>query len=175
MIYYFPEYEDNPEYVPPKQFMWDIFWTLNEEMANKFINHSLKQRSKWEENEDRTVEVAEDVLNQLHSTNYFSKKKGKALYMLKTCKEFGVVQRKRKRVYDSYDPNNQEEEKKETQMKRAKVNEGNSKITEWLVLQKKKNNKKDIWDENEDEANDSSGSSMNVDKNIQRIPNPFRK
>ena len=48
-------------------------------MANKFVNHSLKQRSKCEENEDRTVEISEEVLNQLHSVNYFSKKKGKAL------------------------------------------------------------------------------------------------
>ena len=67
-------------------------------MANKFVNHSLKQRSMCEENEDRTVEISEDVLNQLHSANYFSKKKGKALFMLKAGKEIGVIQRKRKRV-----------------------------------------------------------------------------
>ena len=50
-------------------------------MANKFMNHSLKQKSKCEENEDRTIEISEDVLNKLHSANYFSKKKGKALFM----------------------------------------------------------------------------------------------
>ena len=49
--------------------MWDIFCTHNEDMANKFVNHSLKQRSKCEENEDRTVEISEDILNQLHSAN----------------------------------------------------------------------------------------------------------
>ena len=24
-IEYFPEYEENPEYIPPKKFIWDIF------------------------------------------------------------------------------------------------------------------------------------------------------
>ena len=62
-----PEYEENLECVPPKQFMWDIFCTFNEEMVNKFINNSSKQRNKYEENDHRTVEVAEEVLNQLHS------------------------------------------------------------------------------------------------------------
>ena len=79
--------------------MCDIFCTHNEDVANKFVNHSLKKRSKCEENDDRTVEISEDVLNQLHSANYFSKKKGKAFFMLKVGKEIGVVQRKRKRVY----------------------------------------------------------------------------
>ena len=42
--------------------------------------------------------VSKDVLNQLHNANYFSKKKGKALFMLKTGKEFGVI--------DRYNPDN---------------------------------------------------------------------
>ena len=27
IIDYFPEYSKNPEYIPPKRFLWDIFWT----------------------------------------------------------------------------------------------------------------------------------------------------
>ena len=66
------------------------------------MNNSLKLRCKCEENEDITVEVPKDALNQLYNTNYFLKKKGKALFMLKTGKEFWVI--------DRYNPNNFEVE-----------------------------------------------------------------
>ena len=62
--------------------MWDIFSTKDSIMANKIISYSLKERN-YENNEgERTVEVSEDVLNQLHAAHYFSKKKGKASFML---------------------------------------------------------------------------------------------
>ena len=76
-IIYFPEYEDSKDYIPPKQFMWEIFCTHNQEMANRFVSHSLNQRSKHEGNENKTIEVTEDVFNQLHGVNYYSKKKEK--------------------------------------------------------------------------------------------------
>ena len=144
-------------------------------MANKFVNHSLKQRSKCEENEDRTIEISEDVLNQLHSANYFSKKKGKALFNLKVGKEIGVIQRKRKRVYESYEPNSFEEEKNGYRNKRTKTNEGNSKITEWLQVKKRRTDITDLNESENDEENEDSRDNMSIDKNIQRIPNPFTK
>ena len=64
------------------------------------MNNSQKQRYRCEENEDRTVEVSKDVLNQLYNVNYFSQKKGKILFMLMEGKKFGVIDRKRK--YDRY-------------------------------------------------------------------------
>ena len=66
----------------------------------------------------------------------FSKKKGKALFMLKAGKTYGVVQRKRKKKYESLNLKELEEEKKEFQNKRAKISDGNSKITEWLQMKK---------------------------------------
>ena len=82
--------------------MWDIFCTHNQEMANRFVSHLLNQRSKHEGIEDKTIEVTEDVLNQLNGANYFSKKKGKALFMLKAWKKYRVVQRKiKKKQYES--------------------------------------------------------------------------
>ena len=63
-------------------------------MTNKFISHSLKQRN-LDNEEERTVKVSEEVLNQLHGGHYFLKKKGKALYMFLASKELGVVKRKR--------------------------------------------------------------------------------
>ena len=144
-------------------------------MANKFVNHSLKQRSKWEENEDRTVEISVDELNQLHSANYFSKKKGKALFMLKVGKEIDAIQRKRKRVYESYEPNSFEEEKNGYRNKRTKTNEGNSKITEWLKVKKRRTDIADLNKSENDEENEDSRDNMSIDKNIQKMPNPFTK
>ena len=42
IIDYFPEYSENPDYLPPKKYMWDIFSTKDSNMASKFISHSLK-------------------------------------------------------------------------------------------------------------------------------------
>lgn len=71
IINYFPEYQENPEYVPPKKFMWDVFSTKDSVIAAKFVSHSLKQRSMEDRQGERTVEVSEDVLNQLHAAHYF--------------------------------------------------------------------------------------------------------
>ena len=116
IVIYFPEYSENPEYLPPKRFLWDIFSTKDSNMASKFISHSLKQRNLDYEGE-RTVEVSEDVLKQLHGAHYFSKKKGKTLFMLSASKELGVIKRKRKRSFKAFDPLEDKEEKKDQRQK----------------------------------------------------------
>ena len=126
LIDYFREYQENPEYVPPKRFMWDIFSTKDSIMANKFISYSLKERNYENDEGERTVEVSEDVLNQLHAAHYFSKKKGKALFMLPASRELGTIKRKRKKSFKSFDPLNNEEEKKDHNLKRSKINEENN-------------------------------------------------
>ena len=65
--------------------MWDVFSTFNSKTAEKFFSHALKQRNDEVKEGDKNVEVWEDVLNQLHSANYFSKK-GEALYKSKQVK-----------------------------------------------------------------------------------------
>ena len=62
--------------------MLEIFSTGDSNMANKFISFSLKERNLKDEEGDRTVEVSEDVLNQLNAALNFSIKKGKALYIV---------------------------------------------------------------------------------------------
>ena len=52
--------------------MWDVFSTFNSKTAEKFFSHALKQRNDEVKEGDKNVEVWEDVLNQLHSANYFS-------------------------------------------------------------------------------------------------------
>ena len=116
----FPEYSENPEYLPPKKYMWDIISTKDSSMANKFISHSLKERNLKNSEEERIVEVSEEVLNQLHSAHYFSKKKGKAFFLLSASKELRTIKRKRKKSIREFKPLEGEEEKKEYESKRMK-------------------------------------------------------
>ena len=176
IVIYFPEYSENPEYLPPKRFLWDIFSTKDSNMASKFISHSLKQRNLDDEEGERTFEVSEDVLNQLHGAHYFPKKKGKALFMLSASKELGVI--KRKRSFKAFDPLEDKEEKKDQRQKRGKLMEENSnnKITDWLIQKtpkKNKNDKKDKNDRNDDESKENE--SMKVDIEFAKINNPFVK
>ena len=157
--------------------MWDIFSTRDSNMANKFISFSLKERNLKDEEGERTVEVSEDVLNQLHAANYFSKKKGKALFMLSASKELGMIKRKRKKSFKSFDPLNNDEERKELPKKRSKIiDESNQKITEWLIPKESKKGEKEKRNMKDGEKKDSKDEdSMNVDMETLKIHNPFIK
>ena len=143
-IDYFPEYCENPDYIPPKRYLWDIFWTMDSDFANKFIVHSLKEKNLKDQEGDKTIEVSEDVLNQLHLVHYFSKNKGKALFMLTASKELGIIQKKRKKSFKAFNPSIDKEETK-SRSKRSKFNEDstNQRITDWLVEKKPKRKEKD--------------------------------
>ena len=39
-----PDY--NESFIPPRKYFWDIFSTLNQELAEKFIDHSIKKIKK---------------------------------------------------------------------------------------------------------------------------------
>ena len=77
IIDYFPEYSKNSEYIPPKRLLWDIFWTMDPDLANKFIAHSLKERNHKDQEGDKTIEVSEDVLNHYIQHTIFPKRKEK--------------------------------------------------------------------------------------------------
>ena len=83
IIDYFPEYKEASDFIPPKNYMWDIFCTRDSNIANRFISHSLKERNQEEKEGERTVEVSEDVLNQLHAAITSLKRKGKHYLCLK--------------------------------------------------------------------------------------------
>ena len=176
IIDYFPEYSENPEYIPPKRFLWDIFWTMDPDLANKFIAHSLKERNHKDQEGDKTIEVSEDVLNQLHSAHYFSKKKGKALFMLTASKELGIIKRKRKKSFKAFDPSIDKEETK-SRSKRSKPNEDstNQRITDWLVEKKPKRKKKDENRLVERVNKNETEEGMNIDNESSHIKNPFIK
>ena len=54
-ISYFPKYEENLEHIPPKKYIWDMFWTIDSELANRFIAHSLKERNQENKEWDKTI------------------------------------------------------------------------------------------------------------------------
>ena len=75
--------------------MWDVFSIRDSRMAHKFISHSLNERNKKASEGERIVEASEEVLNQLHSTHFIQRKKGKALFMLSVSKELSRIKRKK--------------------------------------------------------------------------------
>ena len=107
IVDYFPEYDDN--YIHPKKYFWDVFSTINIDLAEKFIDHSIKQRNKDKVIQDSKIEISEDILNQINCKHFYSKQKGRALSMLVWNKSIYKVNRKRKREYQTFKPLLEEE------------------------------------------------------------------
>ena len=116
-VLYFPDYEDTPDYIPPKKYMWDIFATLDYDLAWKFVDHAMKKRNTDEDEKEKTVEIDEEIYKEMMNSNYFSKKKGTAINMLAVAKISKKIQRKRKRQIDPYNPF--EREMPDKRMKRS--------------------------------------------------------
>ena len=77
---YFPDYEES--YIPPRKYFWDIFSTLNQELAEKFIDHSIKERNKQKVTQESKIEISEEIMNQINKKHFYSRQKGRALSML---------------------------------------------------------------------------------------------
>ena len=52
IVEYFPEFDDN-NIPPPKKYFWDMLSTINSDLEEKFIDHSIKQRNKYNVTQDR--------------------------------------------------------------------------------------------------------------------------
>ena len=111
---YFPDYDES--YIPPRKYFWDIFSTLNQELTEKFIDHSIKERNKKKVTQDSKIEISEEIMNQIIKKHFYSRQKGRALFMLGASREIYKVNRKRKREYVPYEVS--KEETKEYQKKR---------------------------------------------------------
>ena len=72
---------------------------------------------------------------------YFSKKKGKALYILKAAKDYTKVKRKRKREFDSFDPDSSLH--KMLSYRRRKTQDKDNRIPIRNLFTKKKKKQKD--------------------------------
>ena len=93
---YFPDYDES--YIPPRKYFWDIFSTLNQELAEKFIDHSIKERNKQKVTQESKIEISEEIINYINK-NIFTRQKGRALSMLLASREIYKVNKKRKREY----------------------------------------------------------------------------
>ena len=113
---YFSDY--NESYIPLRKHFWDIFSTLNQELAEKFIDHSIKERNKQKVTQESKIEISEEIMNQINWKQFNSRQKGRALSMLVSSREIYKVNRKRKREYIPYEVS--KEEVKEYQKKRSK-------------------------------------------------------
>ena len=98
---YFPDYEAS--YIPPRKYFWDIFSTLNHELTEKIIDHSIKERKKQKVTQESKIEISEEIMNQIKKKHFYSRQKGRALSMLVTSREVYKVNRKRKREYILYE------------------------------------------------------------------------
>lgn len=126
---YFPDYEDTPDFVPAKRFMWDIFATKDYELASRFVDHAMMKRHKNEDDKHKTIELDEGIYRELMESNFFSKKKGKAITMM-ACENINKkIKRKRKREFGLFEPKdhfrgkrNRREEDKDDENTRRHVN-----------------------------------------------------
>ena len=83
---YFPEYDYT--YIPPRKYFWDIFSTLNQKLAEKFIDHSIKERNKQKVTQESRIEISADIMKQINKKHYYSKQKGRALSCLLRIKKY---------------------------------------------------------------------------------------
>ena len=126
-IDYFPDYKDTPDYLPPKKFMWDIFGTLDYDLACTFVDYAMQQRNSVTNDKDKTIEIDEDIYKKLEASNFFSKKKGTAINMLTICRINKSIKRKRQE-YESYDPNEEVNESKKMKLNDSPQSERNKKV-----------------------------------------------
>ena len=90
---------------------------------------------------ERTIKVSEDVQNQLHSAHYFSKKKGKTLFIFIVSKEQEIIDKKERNIL-SYDQLRSKKEIKEYLPKRAKLDK-EYKMMNRLIQKLSKKEKRD--------------------------------
>ena len=111
-------FSDNDEsYISPRKYFWDIFSTLNQELAEKFIDHSIKERNKQKVSQDSKIEISEEKMNKINKNYFYFLLKERAFSMLVASRKIYKVNRKRKRGYTSYEVS--KEEVKEYQKKRS--------------------------------------------------------
>jgi hypothetical protein len=155
---YFPDYKDN--YVPPRKFFWDIFNTLDNEIAEVFVSYGIEQRAKSDTVPKDEIEIEEDIYKEISNNFFHSRKKGRALSMLASNKDYSKVERKRKRKFLAYGEVGDEEEKEERPRKRMMGNDRSDEMD--IVLPKRMNMRKSMDNINE-EMDAMHALHMNID------------
>ena len=79
---YFPVYSHT--YAPGRRHFWEVFATLYYEDAKRFIDDERTRRYETEEKEmNKSMKIDPLIFKQIMDCKYFSKKKGRALYVRK--------------------------------------------------------------------------------------------
>ena len=72
---YFPDYPETPNYLPSKKFMWDVFATLDYEMASTFVDNSMEARANQEKELKKSeIQIDPDIYKQFMQNDYLSQK-----------------------------------------------------------------------------------------------------
>ena len=106
VLEYYPDLEDyfpiySASYIPPRSFFWKVFGTLHYDDAKEFIDQERQARYQQEENDnERIIQINPEILKALEAVNYFSKKKGRALFKMKE-KALPVINKTRKHRHES--------------------------------------------------------------------------
>ena len=75
---YFPDYQDTPNYLPSKKFMWDVFATLDYDMASTFVDNSMEARANQKKELKKSeIQIDPEIYKQFMENDYLSKRKGK--------------------------------------------------------------------------------------------------
>ena len=156
---YFPDYEH--DYVPPRKYFWDIFSTLNQELAEKFIDHAIKERNKQKVTQESKIEISAEIMDQINKKHFYSRQKGWALSMLVSSREIYKVNRKRE--YKTYELS--KEEMKNYKQKRSKPMNLNEDNEEEIKLSKEEEEEcmKEM-ERIEREMKENEGNDMNIDR-----------
>ena len=157
LIDYFPDYGN--DYVPPRKYFWDIFSTLNQELAEKFIDHAIKERNKQKVTQESKIEISAEIMEQINKKHFYSRQKGRALSMLVSSREVYKVNRKRKREFKPYELS--KEEMKNYKEKRSKPMNFN-KDNEEVKLSKEE--EVEEMEKIEREMNENNENDMNRDR-----------
>ena len=78
----FHDYDES--YFHLRKYFWDISSTLNQEFDKKFINYSIKNKQKI--NQETKIEIPEEIMRQINKKHFYSRQKGRELYMIVTSK-----------------------------------------------------------------------------------------
>ena len=146
---YFADYDGNEDYLPPRRFMWDVFATLDYELANEFVDHSMKARFvEGEQEKSKSIEIDPEIYEMMMNSNYFTKKKGRVLSIMAAANINKKISRKRKAKVELFKPSNPFKYLSK-RPKRNEFNDDEEQIVDMKSL-KKKNRMPDRSNENEE-------------------------
>ena len=92
---YFPDNDES--YISPRKYFWYIFYTLYQELAEKLIDHFIKEKKKQKVIQKSNLEISEEIMSQINKKHFYSRQKGRALLILVASREIYKVNWKWKR------------------------------------------------------------------------------